>query len=77
MTKIREKVIELEKAIKRQSPLIADNLAFPMSAEELEYLYKQIGRDYIMTLMFPRLTLGGKMSLNMKWINDATISTQD
>ena len=60
MTEIREEVIELGTAIKRCSPLIADNLVIfspPMSAEELKYLHIEIGRSYLMGLMFPGYTL--------------------
>ena len=57
MTEIRQEVIELGTAIKRCSPLIADNLAMPMSAEELKYLHIEIGRSYLMGLMFPGYTL--------------------
>ena len=61
MTKIRQEVIELGTAIKRCSPLIAENLAIfspSLSAKELEYLRSEIGRSYIMRLMFPGYTVG-------------------
>ena len=58
MPKIRQEVIELGTAIKRCSPLIADNLAMPMSGKELNYLYTIIGRDYVMSLMFRGYTDG-------------------
>ena len=61
MTEIRQEVIELGLAIKRCSPLIADNLAVfspPMNAEELKYLRDTISRDYICSLIFPRPTVG-------------------
>ena len=58
MTEIRQEVIGLGIAIKRCSPLIADNLAMPMSAEELMYLYATIGKDYVMSLMFRGYTFG-------------------
>lgn len=74
MTEIRQEVIELGNAIKRCSPLIADNLAMPMNPEELKYLFVEIGRFYILGLMFPNLTIDEILEGDA--LNDRT-STQD
>ena len=76
MTKIRQEVIELGLAIKRISPLIADNLAMPMSAEELKYLHMEIGRSYLMGLMFPGFTLADYLQFrDQGYITNAPNST--
>lgn len=52
---INKNIIDLRNAIVRFSPLIADDIGFPMTPEELRWLYESIATHYITNHKFDEL----------------------